>query len=122
MKLLNIKLYGRRYKDTIHRAFNMWLIDHSVFFSFAQLSLSDSIGRHSLFVVLNRPHTLNIISENKETTEVKFHMKPSLDGGTKICIIGPDHITRMAAMPIYGKNHIFFFSRTTNPIALKLDM
>ena len=36
--------------------------------------------------------------------EAKFHMEPPLDGGTKACSNGPGHMTKMAAMPIYGKN------------------
>ena len=42
-----------------------------------------------------------------ETTwpiEAKFHMKPPWDGGMKIYSNGPDQMTNMAAMPIYGKN------------------
>ena len=31
-------------------------------------------------------------------------MEPSLEGGTENYINGPGHITKMAAMPIYGKN------------------
>ena len=27
-----------------------------------------------------------------------------MEGGTKVCINGPCHVTKMAAMPIYGKN------------------
>ena len=34
----------------------------------------------------------------------KFHMEPPEDGGTKVCSNGPDHMTKMAAMPIYVKN------------------
>ena len=30
-------------------------------------------------------------------------MEPSWDGGTKVCSNGPGHMTKMAAMPIYGK-------------------
>ena len=31
-------------------------------------------------------------------------MEPLLDGGTKVCLNhGPGHMTKMAAMPIYGK-------------------
>ena len=26
------------------------------------------------------------------------------EGGMKVCINGPGHMTKMAAMPIYGKN------------------
>ena len=31
-------------------------------------------------------------------------MEPPLEGGTKVYINGPGHMTKMAAMPIYGKN------------------
>ena len=34
----------------------------------------------------------------------KFHMEPPWDGGTKVGSNGPGHMTKMAAMPIYGKN------------------
>ena len=38
-------------------------------------------------------------------------------------INNPGHITKMAAMPIYGKNPSkFFFCGTTGPISTKLDM
>ena len=30
-------------------------------------------------------------------------MEPPWDGGTKVCSNGPGHITKMSAMPIYGK-------------------
>ena len=29
---------------------------------------------------------------------------PPWEGGTKVCINGPGHMTKIAAMPIYGKN------------------
>ena len=31
-------------------------------------------------------------------------MESPWDGGTKVCSKGPGHMTKMAAMPIYGKN------------------
>ena len=38
-------------------------------------------------------------------------------------INNPGHMTKMAAMPIYGKNPSkFFFSGTTGPISMKLGM
>ena len=38
-------------------------------------------------------------------------------------IRNPDHITKMAAMPIYGKNPSkIFFSRTDGPISTKFGM
>ena len=36
--------------------------------------------------------------------EIKFFMKSSWDRGMKVCSNGPCHMTRMAAMTIYGKN------------------
>ena len=43
-------------------------------------------------------------SETTEPIEAKFHMEPAFDRGTKVCSNGPGHMTKMAAMPIYGKN------------------
>ena len=43
-------------------------------------------------------------SETTALIEAKFHMEPPWDGGTKICSNGPGHLTKKAAMPIYGKN------------------
>ena len=37
-------------------------------------------------------------------TEAKFHVEPPWVGGTKACSNDPGHMTKMAAMPIYGKN------------------
>ena len=54
---------------------------------------------------------------------IKFHMEPLDRGGKKVYIFRPGHMTKMVAMPIYGKNlKKIFFSRTTRPIALKLSM
>ena len=43
-------------------------------------------------------------SETTGPIEAKFHMEPPWDGGTKVCSNGPGHMTKMAAMPIYGKH------------------
>ena len=37
-------------------------------------------------------------------------------------INNPGHMTKMAAMPIYGKNHSKIFSRTGGSISKKLGM
>ena len=43
--------------------------------------------------------------------------------GTKVCSRDLGHMTKMAAMPIYGKNHSkIFFSRTGGPISMKLGL
>ena len=49
------------------------------------------------------PHSLNIC-ETTEPIEATFYMESPLDRGTKVCSNGPGHMTKMATMPIYGKN------------------
>ena len=50
-------------------------------------------------------HSLNIFStETTGPIKVKFHTEPPWDGRTRVCSNGPDHMTKVAAMPIYGKN------------------
>ena len=36
--------------------------------------------------------------------EAKFHVEPPWNGGAKAFSYGPGHMTKMAAVPIYGKN------------------
>ena len=43
---------------------------------------------------------LKLIGQSKS----KFYVEPPWEGETKVCINGPGHMTKMAAMPIYGKN------------------
>ena len=43
-------------------------------------------------------------SETTGPIEAKFHMESPWDGGMKVYSNGPGHMTKMAAMPIYGKN------------------
>ena len=43
-------------------------------------------------------------SETAWPIKAKFYVEPPWKGGTKVYINGPGHITKMAAMPIYGKN------------------
>ena len=42
-------------------------------------------------------------SETAWPIKAKFYVEPSWEGGTKVDINGPGHMTKMAAMPIYGK-------------------
>ena len=42
--------------------------------------------------------------KNIRLFEAKFHMKPRWDVGMKMCSNDPGHMTKMASMPIYGKN------------------
>ena len=43
-------------------------------------------------------------SETTGPIQTKFHMEPPWNGGTKVCSNGQGHMTKVAAMPIYGKN------------------
>ena len=36
--------------------------------------------------------------------DAKFHVEPQWDGGMKVYSNSPGHMTKMATMPIYGKN------------------
>ena len=52
-----------------------------------------------------RQQCLNIFSsETALPIKAKFYVEPPWEGGTKVCINGPGHMTKMAAMPIYGKD------------------
>ena len=52
-----------------------------------------------------RPQCLNIFSsETALPITAKFYVEFPWEGGTKVYINGPGHMTKMAAMPIYGKN------------------
>ena len=52
-----------------------------------------------------RQQYLNIFSsETALPIKAKFYVEPPWEGGTKVCINGPGHMTKMAAMPLYGKN------------------
>ena len=43
-------------------------------------------------------------SETAWPIKAKFYVEPPWEGGTKVCINGPGHMTKMAATLIYGKN------------------
>ena len=49
-------------------------------------------------------HTLkHLLLRNRLTNQSQISYEPPWDGGTKVCSNGPGHMTKMAAMPIYGK-------------------
>ena len=65
----------------------------------------------------------NISSETTGPIKMKFHVDPPWDGGTKVCSTGTGHMTKMTAMPKYGKNRKkIFFSGTKRPMTLKFGM
>ena len=60
-------------------------------------------------------------SETTGPIKAKFHMQTPWDGGTKVCSNGPCHMTKMAAMPIYGKN-LKKNNSSPEPMTLKLGL
>ena len=54
-------------------------------------------------VGVRRPFTFSNIFSSWQI-KAKFYVEPPWEGGTKVCINGPGYLTKMAAMPIYGKN------------------
>ena len=52
-----------------------------------------------------RPQCLNIFSsETALPIKAKLYVEPPWEGGTKVYINGPGHMTKMAAMPMNSKN------------------
>ena len=82
-----------------------------------------SVRRHRPSV-LRRPQCSNIFfSETALPIKAKFYVEPPWVGGTIFCSRHQGHMTKMAAMPIYGQNPSkIFFSRTGGPIFTKLCM
>ena len=80
------------------------------------------IRRPSSVGVRRRPPFSKIFfSETAWPMKAKFYKKQLWEGGTNVFINNPGHMTKMAAMPIYGKNPSkFSFSGTTGPISTKL--
>ena len=69
------------------------------------------------------PFSKIFFSETAWPIKAKFYMKHLWEGGTNVYIRNPGHMTKMAAMPIYGKiPSKIFFSRTGGPISTKLGM
>ena len=65
-----------------------------------------------------RPSTLSNVfsSETAWPIKAKFSVEPPWVGGTKVCSRHLGHMTKMAGMPICGKNPSKIFSRTGLPI------
>ena len=61
--------------------------------------------------VVRPPFSKIFSSETPWPIKAKFYVEPPWEGGTKVCINGPSHMTKMAAMPIYGKN----LKKSTSP-------
>ena len=82
----------------------------------------------SLSVVRHRPSPVvnnfkHLLLQNRFPDQSQILCGASLGRGTKVCPRHVGHMTKMADMPIYGKNSSkIFFSRTGRPIFTKLGM
>ena len=82
------------------------------------------------FVIFSSPMSIQRPSSVLQHFQTSFPLKPLgqlnsnfMDARTKVSSNSPGHMTKMAAMPIYGKNPLkIFFSRTRRPITLELGM
>ena len=84
-----------------------FIIFSSFFFSSPEPSGSQSelIVYPYSGVRCRRQQCLNIFSsETALPIKAKFYVAPPWEGGTKVYINGPGHMTKVATMPIYGKN------------------
>ena len=69
------------------------------------------------------PSTFSNISSETTGPIYKFHMKTPYDNLAKIYTICTGHITKMATMPIYGKNPLnIFISGIKRSMALALGL
>ena len=57
-----------------------------------------------MYVLLLSTFSNNFSSETTGPIEAKFYVEPPWEGGTKVYSKGSGHMTKMATMPIYGKN------------------
>ena len=83
-------------------------------------SYAHTLGQYTCIL----PSYSNIFSS--KTTwpiEAKFYVNHLYDGGTNVYINNLGHMTKMAAMPIYGKNPSnIFFSETNKLTSMKLGV
>ena len=54
--------------------------------------------------IIRPPFSKIFYSKTAKPIKAKFYVEPPWEGGTKVYRKGPGHMTKMAAMPINGKN------------------
>ena len=108
IKKRKVKGKGGKYRDQNLSSF--FYLSTRMFF-LAHLSrrlIGELIEYPCSGVRCRRPPFSNAFSsETAWPIKYKFYVEPPLEGGTKVCINGPGHMTKMAAMPIYGKNLLY---------------
>ena len=65
----------------------------------------------------------HLLLRNRLAKQSQISYGASMGWGTKVCSNDPGHMTKMAAMPIYGKKNLkIFFFGTKRPMTLKFGM
>ena len=64
----------------------------------------------------------DIFSETAWPIKAKFYVEPPWEGGKKEYINGPGHITKMAAMPIYGVVVLGYYVSPTAKVIRRRDL
>ena len=102
MLLLDAKPESLDYscKGSEPQMFWYWCLTHCLLGNFSCF-LAHLSRRHPS--VRRRPFSFSNIFSSETTWPIKakFYVEPPWEGGTKVCINGPGHMTKMAAMPIY---------------------
>ena len=117
--ILNTDIFIDAALNTLLR--NFWKCNVLWFYLFGQGVPNETKGMINLkwtyINISGKGHSLTFLKDHSvstfsniffsETTgpvEAKVHMEFPWDGWTKVCSNGLGHMTKMAAMPIYGKN------------------
>ena len=80
-------------------------------------------GHYLIFAKGHSVFKIFVFSKTVELFETKYHVNDFGSTEMKIYTNGLGHMTKIAAMPMYGKNPSkIFFSRTRGPIAMKLGL
>ena len=62
-----------------------------------------SASAMGLYTCISPPFSNIFSTETAWSIKAKFYVEPPWEGGRKVYINGPGHMTKMATMPIYGK-------------------
>ena len=68
------------------------------------MSLKYTHGPASVVRLSSSKMLKQLLLGNRLADQANFYLEPPWEGGTKVYINGPGHMTKMADMPIYGKN------------------
>ena len=108
IRLFPYRMGGKtRYQRKIYRPICMRLpiIKTLAFLAHLSQSLIGELTDYPWSGVRRRPSTISndFSSETAWPIKAKFYVEPCCEGGMKVYINGSGHMTKMAAMPIYGK-------------------